>query len=164
VPLASGDSGRRDVATTPGRAEYQVTLETSRTNEEWTSATRTRTDWWFRSQAPRAGAPATLPMLEADYRLGQVRAAATGKAKLMLRLVFRDQHGATVRVKTPTIRMSLDGGATWARVTPMRLSAHSIRAWLPVGRARTVSLSLDAAAAGGRQQLRQTVIDAMRLR
>ena len=162
VVVGEADAGRLEVDTTPGRASYEVVLQASRTNAEWTSATRTRTEWRFTSQAPASGTSSVLPMLQADYRVGPVKTAG-GKSRLPLEVTFRDQRGLRPTVKTVTVEMSADGGTTWTLV-PTGRNRAAVRTLLQVaGTTRTVSLRLVAATADG-QELRQTIIDAVRLR
>ncbi|MFC4783371.1 S8 family serine peptidase [Nocardioides sp. MAHUQ-72] len=163
VLLGQADSGRLDLPTTPTGAAYRVRLTTTRSDEEWTSATRTSTEWRFSSRAPAGTGAEALPMLQVDYRVGQVRTGGTGKPEVRLGLDFRDQRTRAARVDTVVVKMSRDHGTTWARVPATRLSGSGWKALLPVGKARAVSLKLVATARDGRQ-VRQTVVDAVRLR
>lgn len=161
--IGESDAGDLDVDTIPDAARYQVVLDTRRSDPEWTSATRTRTDWRFTSEGPASATRAALGMLQVDYRVNEVRASTSGKARLALMLTFRDQRGGRTSVRASSLEMSTDGGVSWETVSSERVSENGFKAMLLVGQAPTVSLRVAAATDDGRE-LRQTVIDAVRLR
>ncbi|MEV0717930.1 S8 family serine peptidase [Asanoa sp. NPDC050611] len=94
--LAELPDGWQDVETTPGNANYRLTVSTAHGGDDWTLGTRTETAWTFRS-----GAAGDLPLLTVDYDVRGNGVALDFNAKL------RDLR----------VDVSTDDGARWTRAT-----------------------------------------------
>jgi hypothetical protein len=99
-------------------ADYEISLDTRRSDEYWKYSTRVRSTWTFRSAG---GEDEVMPVLLADLAvpgasdLGQVR---TGEPTT-LTLALRHQHGSTATpIASARLEMSYDG-TQWTAV-PMR--------------------------------------------
>ncbi|MFI6920944.1 S8 family peptidase [Nonomuraea spiralis] len=87
----------------PQEAAYRLELSTSRTSEEWTTATATETAWTFRSKP----GDRVLPLLQVDYDVRPERPGLVGFA-------VRHQEGVSgARAKDLKLELSYDDGATW---------------------------------------------------
>ncbi|GIF69142.1 peptidase [Asanoa ishikariensis] len=94
--LAELPDGWQDVTTTPGDAAYRLKVTTAHGGDDWTVATRTDTQWTFRS-----GADGDLPLLGVDYDVRRDGVALDFNAKL----------------RTLRVDVSTDDGATWRAAT-----------------------------------------------
>ncbi|MFI7419346.1 S8 family serine peptidase [Nonomuraea sp. NPDC049684] len=149
----------------PERAQYRVVTDVQRDLPFWTTSTKVRTDWTFRSE--QAAAPALLPVLSIDYDL-DVDEANSARANAVTRvgLGLRYPKGlAGPRITRAALWTSTDDGATWQ---PVRLAGAGDRAFTgtirnPAKPGGFVSLRVQATDADG-ATVEQTVTRAYQLR
>jgi subtilisin family serine protease len=158
VALAQLGNARQDVDTTKPSAAYQLSLDTVRTDDEWTWGVNTSTVWNFRSAGTGSSTPQPLPLLQIDP---VAPVDLTGRAPATthtVALTVRDQDGRPAPARaTLTAELSTDNGVTWRSVHVLGSGLH-YRAVIPAGHA-PISLRLKATDPSG-NSVQQTVIRA----
>ncbi|WP_433214133.1 S8 family peptidase [Microtetraspora malaysiensis] len=101
--VAERDAAWGAFPASPQEAAYRLELSTTRTSDEWTTATATETAWTFRSKP----GDRVLPLLQVDYDVRPERPGQVGFA-------VRHQEGVSgARAKDLKLELSYDDGATW---------------------------------------------------
>ncbi|MER5206867.1 serine protease [Streptomyces sp. NPDC002825] len=151
-----GEPGRAEFTTTPGAASYRLTASATR-GDGSASSGRVTASWTFTSA--QAARPAALPLSAVRFT-PDLALDGAAPAGTVLRVPFSVQ-GAAARtgVRSLSVSMSADNGATWTRVpvvdgrVAFRTPAHG----------RTVSLRAELTDAHG-NTLTQTQRNAFRTR
>jgi subtilisin family serine protease len=109
------------IALSPDPATYRIDYAVNN-NATWARlSTRTRTSWTFPSRRPREGQTDVLPLLVVghDVKLDLLNRARRGQGGLTL--TVRHQTGAPkTPVKSVSVEISYDDGATWSDVERLR--------------------------------------------
>ncbi|MFI2739922.1 serine protease [Streptomyces sp. NPDC018711] len=151
-----GEPGRAEFTTTPGAASYRLTASATRGDGKASSG-RVTAAWTFRSAA--AARPKALPLSVVRFAPG-LALDGTAPAGTPLRVPVTVQGAAAqAGVRSLTVSMSTDNGATWTRV-PVLNGQVAFRAPAP---GRTVSLRAELADTQG-NTLTQTQLGAFRAR
>ncbi|MEU0405758.1 serine protease [Streptomyces sp. NPDC006197] len=151
-----GEPGRAEFTTTPGAASYRLTASATR-GEGTASGGRVTASWTFTSAA--AARPAALPLSTVSFA-PDLALDGTAPAGALLRVPVTVQGAATgTGVRSLTVSMSVDNGATWTRV-PVRDGRAEFRT---PGPGRSVSLRAELTDARG-NTLTQTQRNAFRTR
>ncbi|MFJ4907379.1 serine protease [Streptomyces sp. NPDC093249] len=151
-----GAPGRATFTTTPGRASYRLTASATR-GDGTASRGRVTAAWTFSSAGTTT--PAALPLSAVRFTpaLGLDGTAPAGTPVTVP--VTVQGAAATTGVRSLTVALSTDGGATWSRV-PVADGAVSYRNPAP---GRSVSLRAELTDSRG-NTLHQTLTEAYRTR
>jgi hypothetical protein len=166
VGESQGFFGSYDVS--PGSHRYRAELTVTRTAPFWARSTKTNTLWAFRSSTPPDGVTAALPLLVADWSIGQLdllSQAGRGTQKIVVN-VHRQTGAEPSAVEDFTAQISYDDGDTWTTVPARSLGngRYRITVQQPEGStADFVSLRIDATDAG-ESRIRETIIRAYGLK
>jgi subtilisin family serine protease len=115
-------SYRFPLVLSPEKSRYRLVSENARGT--WTNdySTTTRTEWGFDSQQGAAGVFETLPLIQLDYTVEGMD--DSGKAHRYTDITVTPSHlrGApgSDSIKTVSLDVSYDDGATWHHTTPTR--------------------------------------------
>jgi subtilisin family serine protease len=156
--IAEPGSGVADVEVTGGSARYRFELSVRRDDPEWRWSTAVETAWMFRSDRPKEGSTAELPLLHVSYEAPVDATGTASRHRHTLPIRVTDAAGDTVRDAKVDVWLSFDAGATWepARTTGRK---GDVQVTVPRGEA-PVSVRVVASAGGKDRQIEQTVIDA----
>ncbi|WP_431945256.1 S8 family serine peptidase [Actinacidiphila sp. bgisy167] len=148
----------------PDPQPYRIVLEGQRNLPDRPYSTRTRTEWGFTSSTTDYDHITPLPLLQLDYA---VDTDLSGKAARRTGLTVTASHlqgaAGAGAVRTATLEVSYDDGATWRKVT-LRQSGGDWKAQLEApSKARFTSLRATARDAEG-NSVSQTVIRAFGVR
>ncbi|GAA2108456.1 S8 family peptidase [Actinomadura alba] len=150
----------------PDPATYRIDYAVNN-NASWARlSTRTRTSWTFPSRRPREGRTDVLPLLVVghDVKLDLLNRARPGSDGLTL--TVRHQPGAPkTPVKSVSVEVSYDDGATWSDVKRLRTlgdGAYSVSLDRPPAKAGFVSLRINAEDLAG-SRVAQEIIRAYEL-
>ncbi|WP_329530478.1 S8 family serine peptidase [Streptomyces sp. NBC_01450] len=166
--LAQEDSTTRIEVEAPSAATlpYRLTVDAHQDASVSPYASKTSTEWGFRSAASQSADEAEpLPLVQLDYAVGLDDG---GRARRIADLTVTSSFpgGVTTggRIGRPTLQLSYDEGATWHTA---RLTADGHGGWRTSlqapAHARTVSLRASADDSAG-DSVRQTVMRAFGLR
>ncbi|KUN18807.1 peptidase [Streptomyces antibioticus] len=148
----------------PDTLPYRLVQDTARDLPGRPYATRTHTEWAFRSERAGDTALQPLPLVQVDY---SVATDLSGKAGRRTELTVTPSHLAGVagsRFLSVALDVSYDDGATWHRADPRRASGEGVRFRLDApARARFVTLRASARDDAG-DAVTQTVVRAFGLR
>jgi hypothetical protein len=147
-----------------GAATFRLELDVSRDAPWWTMSTRTSTIWTAHSRVP-TGSEESLPLLQADYRVGDLDMLDRAPRQTELRINVAHQVGAAAsRITDALLWVSVDDGATW-RAVKLQGSRDDYLANISGldKQADFVSLRLDVRDAAG-NRLQQEVTRAYALR
>ncbi|MCX4572067.1 S8 family serine peptidase [Streptomyces sp. NBC_01571] len=143
---------------------YRIVVEGKRDLPGRPYSTRTRTEWGFTSGTTDYRVLSPLPLIQLDYA---VAADLSGRAGRRSSVTVTPSHfkGATgaAPVRTVSLEVSYDDGATWHRTTPRHSGADWKASIDAPSRARFASLRTTARDAGG-NSVSQTVIRAFGLK
>ncbi|MGW9022685.1 S8 family serine peptidase [Streptomyces sp. NPDC055722] len=118
-------SGRFPLILAPEKLQYRLVSDNSRGTWANDYSTTTRTEWGFTSQQGAAGTFETLPLIQLDYTVEGMNDA--GKAHRRTRITVTPSHlpGApsSDTIKTVSLDISYDDGATWHHATLTRTAA-----------------------------------------
>ncbi|GGJ63039.1 S8 family serine peptidase [Streptomyces brasiliensis] len=139
---------------------YRLVTTTQRTGYPY--STSTRTEWGFTSAAPHDGDTQLLPLIQLDYTIAT---STDGKAERDADLVVTPTNlpGVSSAVRTETVELSYDDGATWQQA---KLSGSSQGARLRLHAPATadyLTLRVHASDRSG-DTVTQTVVRAVGLR
>jgi subtilisin family serine protease len=99
---------------------YRLVLDASRPAEQWRLSTRQHTEWEFVSGTVDSDDFVTFPLLQLNYEIEtDLRGNAKAGVNQQIRVHAGPQPGATLAdpVKSMTLELSYDDGATWQPVT-----------------------------------------------
>lgn len=143
---------------------YRIVVEGKRDLPGRPYSTRTRTEWGFTSGTTDHRVLSPLPLIQLDYA---VATDLSGRASRRSTLAVTPSHfkGATgaAPVRTVSLEVSYDDGATWHRTTPRHSGADWKTSIDAPSKARFASLRTTARDAGG-NSVSQTVIRAFGLK
>ncbi|MFJ5272745.1 S8 family serine peptidase [Streptomyces sp. NPDC088358] len=143
---------------------YRIVVEGKRDLPGRPYSTRTRTEWGFTSGTTDYRVLSPLPLIQLDYA---VATDLSGRASRRSTLTVTPSHfkGATgaAPVRTVSLEVSYDDGATWHRTTPRHSGADWKTSMDAPSKARFASLRTTARDAGG-NSVSQTVIRAFGLK
>nr|QIY75888.1 S8 family serine peptidase [Streptomyces sp. RLB1-33] len=115
--LATTGGGWIEADVRPAKASYRLVTDTARTGT-YPYSTRTHTEWAFASAATaNADEVRQLPLVQLDYR---IPTAQDGSAERDTELLVTPAHlpgDPSGALRTNTIELSYDDGATWKRAT-----------------------------------------------
>ncbi|MGW2305729.1 serine protease [Streptomyces sp. NPDC001809] len=155
VGTAQGEPGRAAFTTTPGPASYRLTATATR--GEGATRGRVTAAWTFDSAV--ASRPAALPLSTVRFAPA-LDLDGTAPAGAAVRVPVNVQGAATARgVRSLTVSVSTDSGATWTRVPVVKGHAE----FRTPGRGGAVSLRAELTDTGG-ATLTQTLTNAYRTR
>ncbi|WP_329166259.1 S8 family serine peptidase [Streptomyces sp. NBC_01717] len=148
----------------PDPLPYRIVVEGKRNLPDRPYSTRTRTEWGFTSSTTDYTVLTPLPLVQLDYA---VATNPAGKAHRRTGLTVAPSHlkgaAGTGEIRTVTLEVSYDDGATWHRTT-LRQSGGDWKAQLDApSRARFASLRTTARDTKG-NSVSQTVIRAFGLK
>ncbi|MFI9041078.1 S8 family serine peptidase [Streptomyces sp. NPDC053726] len=148
----------------PDALPYRIVVEGKRNRPDRPYSTRTRTEWGFISSTTDYTVITPLPLVQLDYA---VATDLSGKARRRTGLTVTPTHlkgaAGAGAIRTVTLEVSYDDGATWRRTT-LRQSGGGWKAQLDApSRARFASLRTTARDTKG-NSVSQTVIRAFGLK
>ncbi len=166
--IAEGQGWLGSADVSPGSHRYRAELDVTRTAPFWALSTRTHTLWAFRSATPPDGVTQVLPLLVADWSIGQLdllSQASRGTQKIVVN-VHRQTGADPSNIEDFTAQISYDDGDTWTSVPARSLGdgRYRITVQQPEGStAGFVSLRVDATDAGG-SRIQETIVRAYGLK
>jgi hypothetical protein len=166
VAEGQGFFGSADVSA--GSHRYRGELDVTRTAPFWALSTRTHTLWAFRSATPPDGVTEVLPLLVADWSIGQLdllNRASRGTQKIVVG-VHRQPGADPSDIEAFTAQISYDDGDSWTTVPARSLGDGRYRITVQQPEDSTagfVSLRVDAGDAGG-SRIQETIVRAYGLK
>ncbi|MFL6055588.1 MAG: hypothetical protein ACJ72W_22210, partial [Actinoallomurus sp.] len=157
-----GDYVSADVA--PDPLPYRLVVNTTRNIADRPYSTRTHTEWGFTSSFTDYTSAIRLPLVQLDYAVA-TDLSGTAHRRTALTITPSQPAGGPKAdsIRTVTVQVSYDDGATWQNTSPRRLgSAWQTQLKAPAD-ARYASLRVSARDTAG-NSIKETVVRAFGLR